>query len=257
MAFMFIFSFIGTILASIIGCLIAIYSRKFNKNILKSLKGFSFGAIICLLILDIIKEAIEGFDDLFNYGYIIVISIIIGCIGLFYLIHYLIDKLFDEDHDECEHHDVHVDENKSLLMSTFLFFISISIHNIPEGISLGSSFLLSSYTGIILSICVYGFHNIIISYSMCSSFIDSNYSKIKSFILTVASSVFAYIFAIVGYFVGDISTLLTSIMLSISAGSLIFVILKELLPSIKKDFGDLTIYSIFIGVIFIVIILLI
>lgn len=257
MLYMFIFSFIGTIGASLIGCIIAIHSNKFNPTILKILKGFSFGAILSLLILDILKEAIEGFNEINNYGLLIVLGIIFGIILLFYLLHYLIDKMFNEDDDECENHDVHFDESKSIIVSSFLFLISISIHNIPEGISLGTSFLLNSYTGIILSIVVYGFHNLIISYSICNSFLNGKYSKVKSFILTILSSVFAYIFAVLGYFVGDINSIVTSIMLAISAGSLIFVILKELLPSIKKDINDVTIISLLCGIVFICLILFI
>ena len=129
MIYMFIFSFIGTVIFSFGGYFLAIFEKKFNKTLISILQGVALGSVIALLFLDIIIEAIEGFSSI-NYGYLISCGIILIVFLLFYLIHFVSDKIFDkydkhnhlEIEHSCEEHDLNLSNSNSLKMSILIYF---------------------------------------------------------------------------------------------------------------------------------------
>lgn len=241
-----LFIFIATILGTLIGSIISLFSFKFPKEISKILQNFSLGGMIGLIFFDLIIESIDNFSS-FNenkfVNIIIPISIIFLISILFFFVHELLHKYshhHNEDNDDKEecHDHLHSDElkdnNHSLFISTLIFFIAISIHNIPEGLSLGFTFInnsKSSYPGIIMSLILF-LHNLLISYSMTISFLNSNKSKKISFLYSFISSLPAFIFGLIGYFIVsiDLPSYISGIILSISSGSLLYVLFIELLP---------------------------
>lgn len=254
---MFIFTFIGTIGFSIIGILFSIFGAKINPKIIKFLKGFTFGSIIALLITGIFKESIHAFEKINeSFSILFTLGIILVTIGLFYLFHFLFDRKHHDHHDdyECGSHDFHVHEHASTLATSILFLVSISLHNIPEGLALGSAFLSDGTHGILLSIVVFGLHNFVIAYTICESFLKTKIQKSKAIVLTLTSSIVAYLSAIGGYFLGDINIYFEAILLSVSAGAMIYIILKELLPDIIKNYDKTVVISIALGLLITVLI---
>ena len=150
---------------------------------------------------------------------------------------------------DCESHDFHLHKDKSLFVTSLLFLLSISLHNIPEGLALGSSFLGDEVHGILLSIVVFGLHNFVIGYTICESFLKSNIKKSNAIILTLLSAVVAYASAIGGYFIGTINDVFEAILLSISAGAMIYIILKELLPDTIKNYDNNVVISLVVGIV--------
>jgi ZIP family zinc transporter len=172
------------------------------------------------------------------------------------LIHFIFDKKHEHHHEEieCDSHDFHLHENKSLFITSLLFLISISLHNIPEGLALGSSFLGDETHGILLSIVVFGLHNFVIGYTICNSLLKSKIRKSGAIVLTLTSAVISYASSIGGYFLGNIDIVFEAILLSLSAGAILYIILKELLPDIIKNYDDTVAISFVIGIIITVLI---
>ena len=257
---MFIFSFLGTIGFSIIGVLFSIFGSKINKKFIKFLKGFTFGSIVALLISGILKESLEAFSELSeNLSLLFTLLVILVVLIIFYFVHFIFDIKHHHSHSdiECEDHDFHFHENKSLLVTALLFLVSISLHNIPEGLALGSSFLGDETYGILLSIVVFGLHNFVIGYAICESFLKAHINKRKAAILTLTSAVVAYLSAIGGYFLGNIGPLFEAILLSVSAGAMIYIILKELLPGIIKNYDIYAAISSILGLVITILIFII
>ena len=249
---MFIFSFIGTIGFSIIGIVFSIFGSRINSKFIKFLKGFTFGSIISLLITGIFKESIEAFSKINeNFSLIFAFLVIVVVFLIFYFVHYIFDVKHHhhEEEIECDDHDFHLHENKSLFITSLLFLLSISLHNIPEGLALGSSFLGDETHGILLSIMVFGLHNFVIAYAICDSFLRTKIHKSKAVALTLSSSIVAYLSAISGYFLGNIGPLFEAILLSVSAGAMLYIILKELLPGIIKNYDTSVAISSILGLI--------
>ncbi len=253
---MFIFTFIGTILGTLIGGLLGLYSQKLPKKLLSFLQNFSLGAIISFIFLELFNHAFEHSINYFDNNSLLGISIsllIILISGvLFFILHELVHLFSHHHHDDKDddkpcHDHAHslelVNENKSLLITCFIYLGAVFVHNIPEGLSLGFSFinLDNSFPieGVIVSLVLF-IHNLIIGFSMCSSFLHANKSKKYSLLMTLTSSLPAFILAIVGYFISTISIndLFIAILMSISCGSLLYVLFIELLPQTFLEYKD-------------------
>ena len=254
---MFIFAFLGTVGFSIIGVLFSILGSKINGKFIKLIKGFTFGSIVSLLITGILKESVEAFSEInSNLSLLFTFIVIALVMVLFYLFHFIFDKKHHDHHHEieCETHDFHLHENKSLFVTALLFLISISLHNIPEGLALGSSFLGDETHAITLSIVVFGLHNFVISYTICESFLKTKIKRPLAIVLTLSSALVAYVSSIAGYFLGNINVYFEAILLSVSAGAITYIILKELLPDLIKNYDDSVVISLVFGVVITVLI---
>ena len=247
MLYYFIFSIFATIIATLLGALISKFNNKMPKLLESFLQNFSVGIVVGLLFFEMIVEAIENSTSYFSENKIIGILISVGIILviglLFFALHELLHKISnhhkkDNDDDEaCEDH-AHTSElitnNDNQIVAAILFLGAISIHNIPEGLSLGTIFNVNTtsipYVGITFSIALF-IHNFFIGYTMCGSFLKSNKKFSFSLLMTLLSSVPAFLFSIIGYFVSvNDSALFNMIVFSISSGTLLYVLFIELLP---------------------------
>ncbi len=251
MIYAILFSLLGTLGGSILGSLFGLLFKNIHKEVLSFLANFSLGSLLGLTLIEVFPEALEHMHEAIdNYALstLAVCSIVLGVGLLFYLLHegtHLLSHHHDhdkEDESSCgDHaHSVELFEEKSLGFASFLFFIAISIHNIPEGLTLGGMFLESGnevpINGIVTSIILL-MHNIIIGYTMFNSFRLHEKSKMFSFGITTLSALPAYVFALIGYFVSSISLspAFVGSLLAISTGSLLYVLFIEIIPIGLKD----------------------
>lgn len=254
MIYMIIFSFIGTIFATFLGSLISLLTNNINKRILNFLNNFSLGIIIGFIFLELIKESIKLSsnavnDNILGTFYSALIIVFSGLI--FYLLHELIHKFSSHHHKDnddkipcLDHgHILEINKNSSLL-NNIVFILAILIHNIPEGLSLGVSFTLLNndnipMSGIIMAIILF-LHNLIIGFMMSNNLKNITNNKYKLLFVPLLTAFMSYTFALIGYFVTnlDISLLFNAIALSISSGSLLYVLLIELIPQNYYQYKD-------------------
>ncbi len=266
MIYMFILSAFGTIGATFLGAIFSKFVSNKRKEVFNFFQNFSVGGIIALLFFELIIEAVEHFqngisDNLLGALYTL---LIIGGVGLiFFLMHEGLHKLShhhehdkNDDEDCVDHaHSTEVFNNNSILLASFIFLLAISIHNIPEGLSLGINFNSPGstipYQGIIMSVILL-IHNFLIGFTMCNSFLHSNKSFKFSLLLTTLSALPAYVFAICGYFISTISIneVFLGTIFAISSGSLLYVLFIELLPQVFKEYkSKFTFLYILLGIV--------
>lgn len=266
MIYMFILSAFGTIGATFLGAIFSKFVSNKRKEVFNFFQNFSVGGIIALLFFELIIEAVVHFqsgisDNLLGALYTL---LIIGGVGLiFFLMHEGLHKLShhhehdkNDDEDCVDHaHSTEVFNNNSILLASFIFLLAISIHNIPEGLSLGINFNSPGstipYQGIIMSVILL-IHNFLIGFTMCNSFLHSNKSFKFSLLLTTLSALPAYVFAICGYFISTISLneVFLGTIFAISSGSLLYVLFIELLPQVFKEYkSKFTFLYILLGIV--------
>lgn len=266
MLYMFILSAFGTIGATFLGAIFSKFVSNKRKEVFNFFQNFSVGGILALLFFELIIEAVEHFqsgisDNLLGALYTL---LIVGGVGLiFFLMHEGLHKLShhhehdkNDDEDCVDHaHSTEVFNNNSILLASFIFLLAISIHNIPEGLSLGINFNSPGsaipYQGIIMSVILL-IHNFLIGFTMCNSFLHSNKSFKFSLLLTTLSALPAYVFAICGYFISIISIneVFLGTIFAISSGSLLYVLFIELLPQVFKEYkSKFTFLYILLGIV--------
>lgn len=136
------FGTIGTTIGGIIGCTIKRESNKFLSFIL----SFAAGLMMAVICFDLIPEALE-------FGQIgqTIIGIFIGIIIMTFC-DILVDKKFNT---KKQIHNI----KNNLLKTGIIVSIGLAIHNIPEGLAIGSGFDSSVNLGYSLAIAIC-FHDI-------------------------------------------------------------------------------------------------
>lgn len=266
MIYMFILSAFGTIGATFLGAIFSKFVSNKRKEVFNFFQNFSVVGIIALLFFELIIEAVVHFQSGISDNSLgaLYTLLIIGGVGLiFFLMHEGLHKLShhhehdkNDDEDCVDHaHSTEVFNNNSILLASFIFLLAISIHNIPEGLSLGINFNSPGstipYQGIIMSVILL-IHNFLIGFTMCNSFLHSNKSFKFSLLLTTLSALPAYVFAICGYFISTISIneVFLGTIFAISSGSLLYVLFIELLPQVFKEYkSKFTFLYILLGIV--------
>ena len=136
------FGTIGTTIGGIIGCTIKNQSNKFLSFIL----SFAAGLMMAVICFDLIPEAL-GISKIAEtiFGIVIGIFIMILC-------DIIIDKKFK---NKSKKHDT----KTNLLKTGIIVSMGLAIHNVPEGLAIGSGFDASVTLGYSLALAIC-FHDI-------------------------------------------------------------------------------------------------
>ena len=212
----------------LIGVLISYFFKKSEKIVLYSI-GLAFGVIVMLIFTDLLPEIIECIP--ISRIYIPIISIILG-----FLMLRILDN-FVPDHENKEKKD-------NLIHIGVMSSIALGLHNIIEGMAIYSSMLSSTKLGLALTLGV-GFHNIPLGIVIGGAFYQSNNDKYKSIlnILLVSLSTFVGGLLMFMFNINELSPTIEGILLSITLGMLLFIVLDELLPKVKKNIKNKAIIS--------------
>lgn len=181
--------------------------------------SLAFVIIISVLVTDIIPEIIES-----SYNYTSIWLAIIGeLFGIFLLI--IMDLLVPHHHHEHKHNDDNKNDHKEHLYHIgMLTFVSVIMHNVLEGIA----FYLVGKASIKAALLMAGgiaLHNIPLGIEI-SSFFGKTKKKdiIKPLLLTISGTIGAFI----GLLVGDLSSTVNIIVLSITCGMMLYLGFFEL-----------------------------
>ena len=112
-------------------------------------------------------------------------------------------------------------------------YLAITIHNIPEGLIIGVGFGIAKITGdslgaIMLAIAI-GVQNFPESMSLSFLLKEKNKSKIKVIVMSLLSAVVEPVSGILGYFLSYYIITALGVILSFTAGMMLYVVLSEML----------------------------
>lgn len=239
-ALAFIFSLIAG-LATVFGAFIVFFTKRHNFRILAIGLGFSAGAMIYISFVEIMPQAIRGFDKFApSYGEIL------GLCGFFVgvFLSAMIDKLVPQEINPHEKANP-----SSLKRIGLLSAIAIGVHNFPEGFATFSATLENPTFGFMIAFAI-AIHNIPEGMAVALPIYHSSGSRKKAIIYSALSGVAEPLGALVGALIifplfGEISV---SVAFSLIAGVMVFISLDELLPS-AREYGKShdSLYGVFLG----------
>ena len=222
--------------AFFIGYLITM-SVKDEKKLVTFAVGFAFSVLFGLVILDILPECLEIFENKW-----IMILCMLGGIGILKLLDLFVPEHSHEGHGKkhLESHMEHIG-----LVSTIALFL----HNMIEGTALYTTSLSDIKMGLLMLLGV-SFHNIPLGIQI-SSMIKNKKEKLLMIGALALSSVIGII--IINVFNIQISELVNGVLLSITFGMLIYITIFELWCEVKEHIKDQPlIVGLLVGILFIV-----
>lgn len=248
MLYLIIVTFIAGVVGTGLGGLIGALFKKDSNRTVSLLLAFAGGVMLAIVCFDLIQGAIAT-----DVGTLpVLITIIIGVLVV-YGLNYLIDLKFNpevphitkdhpETHDNLDelihanHYNEHVrkkDSKLSLFVAGVIMASAIALHNVPEGMTMGASYIYNNDTlnGSALMIALLiGFHNIPEGMAVSVPLISGGMSKVKAVIVTALSGFPTVIGALLGYSIGDIGNFGLMASLSLASGAMLYVVFGEILP---------------------------
>lgn len=240
----------GTGLGGLIG---ALFKSESNRTI-SLLLAFAGGVMTAMVCFDLLAEAEEAASQVTEHGVLLVILAVALGVAVVYLLNHLIDRktrkevshTADADHpethddiDELVHadhlnmHKRHHDSKLSLFVAGVVMACAIALHNIPEGMTIGASFAVSSDlmwgTGMIMAVLI-GLHNIPEGMAVAVPLVSGGTGRVKATLLTAACGLPTVLGAWLGFWLGDIGPLGLTMSLGFASGAMLYVVFGEIMP---------------------------
>lgn len=229
---------------TLLGALMVCFFKEVNRKVLNTILGFSAGVMIAASFWSLLLPSIDLSQEL---GYISWLLPALGFIfgGLFVL---LSDKFLDKTLSNKS------DVNKASLKRSILLVSAITLHNIPEGMSIGVAFggISSGVSGmtligaIMLAIGI-GIQNFPEGAAVSLPLRKEGFSRKKSFFIGQASALVEPISAVIGVVLVLAIKSILPILLSFAAGAMITVASRELLPESISENKNLSTLGLIFG----------
>lgn len=233
MSLVLLYSTIAGVIGTGIGGLIGIFIGKKSSKLISAILSIAGGIMLAVVFFDLLPEA----QALYNNNFVILLGLVWGILILFAL-----NKIVDIANKkvllkvqtlgiynvELQYNISKTDANK-LKKSGWFLMLAIALHNIPEGIAIGTIGTIENSLVMTMAIviCV---HNIPEGMAISLPLSAGNMGKIKSLFLATTAGGMTIVGGFVGVLLGQISTVVTSFFLAFAGGAMLQVTLCEIMP---------------------------
>ncbi len=202
-------SFIGAV-GTIIGGLLALFIGK-RAHEPRPFLAFAGGMMVAVVFFDMLLESEE-------LGGLVRMCIGASAGGVFFA---LAEPLINRS------------EEPSLYSMGLLVLIGIALHNLPEGLAVGSSLVESQQMALSLGLLML-IHDIPEGIVVCLPLQMSGMKVRRIFFLALLTGVPTAVGAVLGTAIGSISREMISLCISFASGAMLYISLKELIPAAGK-----------------------
>jgi zinc transporter, ZIP family len=215
--------FVGSVLSALstgAGALIILFiNQSVTHRWMDILLAFSAGIMMAASTIGLIPEALKlgGFVSL-------AIGVFLGVLALTTL-----EKRIPHIDLEHNQYGIHFDEKALLIIA------AITLHNIPEGLSVGVSYASQTEdTGNLIAMAI-GFQNAPEGLLVALFLVNQKISKFKAFLLATLTGAIEIVTSFMGFYLTSFVQGLVPYGLSFAAGAMLFIIYKELIPESHGD----------------------
>ena len=207
----------------IIGVIIAFFLKK-QKKVLDFIFAFALSILTMLILTDLLGHTIEHLGIKHMY-----LFILFSCLGL------LIFKIIDDFVPEHEDNKMtKKEEEKNTVHICILATIALIIHNFVEGMAVYLTATNDINLGIMMALGV-GFHNIPLGIIITTTL--NNGEKIGKYLFCIISLfISSFIGGLLLYLlnINMVSDIVIGSLLALTIGMLLYIIIFELYPKVKK-----------------------
>jgi len=224
-----------------LGALTVVSFPQISKAILSSMIGFAGGVMLEIVCLDLLPEATSQAGE-----YVMFSGFFFGIILMAFT-----DLIVSHLHMSERENGMDI-RRKKLLQMGRLLIIGISLHNLPEGLAIGSSLAVSPAFGIGLAALI-ALHHIPEGVALSAPNHGAGLRRSRTILFACISGLPMVAGALVGNLVASVSREVVSACLGLAAGAMFFITCDELIPQAHietKKYGHIPIYSIVLGFVF-------
>ena len=215
------------------GASIVFFFKKVNKNVMDAMLGFSAGVMIAASFWSLLSPSIEMAENLNMTAWLIAfLGFFSG--GLLLFIGDKVFLIFDKKMKKVK--------KKSSFKRSLMLIISITLHNIPEGLAVGVAFGSLKYglDGVTLGSCSLlalgiGLQNFPEGTAVSVPLRREGMSRKKSFFIGQLSGIVEPISGVIGALLVLKVRLLLPFLLAFAAGAMIYVVIEELIPESQTN----------------------
>ncbi|MFZ2726872.1 MAG: ZIP family metal transporter [Methylococcaceae bacterium] len=220
-----VIGFVASILAGLatgVGALPALFFKNISQNLFNSLLGGAAGVMLAATAFSLLVPGL-------NYGnaiwpgmgiYVISGGMLIGAVFLHFADKQLPHVSFDSA----------VDTQLDSLKKIWLFVIAITIHNFPEGMSVGVSFGTGELkNGIVLAIAI-ALQNIPEGLAVALPLVGLGYNKWRAVGIATLTGLVEPVGGLLGITMVTVFEPVLPIAMGFAAGAMLFVISEEIIP---------------------------
>lgn len=229
---------LGTWLITALGAATVVFFKNTNQKILNLMLGFAAGVMISASFWSLLQPAIELAELHLDTPAWLIVTFGFICGAAFIWISDKIVRYMQRRADDIS--GVKVDERLNRIV---MLVLSITLHNIPEGLAVGVAFGALHGTGftseglmgaITIAIGI-GLQNFPEGAAVSLPLRREGYSRTKSFLLGQASGIVEPIAGFIGALLVVYIETLLPFALSFAAGSMILVAVHELIPECQNN----------------------
>lgn len=225
-----VIGFLASILAGLatgVGALPALFFTEISKNLFNSLLGAAAGVMLAATAFSLLVPSIDYGNQIWpgNGLWVASLGMILGALFL----HFADRKL------PHIHFDTLADQHLNSLNKVWLFILAITIHNFPEGLSVGVSFGSGDMkNGIILATAI-ALQNIPEGLAVALPLVGLGYNKWKAVGIATLTGLVEPVGGLLGITMVTIFTPVLPIAMGFAAGAMLFVISEEIIPETHSE----------------------
>lgn len=215
----FLIASILSAFATGVGALPVLFFQKATHRWRDILLAFTAGVMVAASTFELIPEAME-----MSNIFIMSIGVLTGVFVLT-----LLERSIP--HIDLSHNNKKINFDQKAL----LIIAAITLHNLPEGLSVGVSYG-SGVEGLgpVIAIAI-GLQNAPEGLLIALFLVQQQVSKWKAFILATLTGTVEIVTAIIGFFLTSFVSGIVPIGLAFAAGSMLFIVYKEIIPESHGD----------------------
>lgn len=220
---------------TILGAALVFFFKKINKNVMDAMLGFAAGVMISASYFSLLSPARDMAESLnMNITLILSIGFISGGLLLF-----IGDKIFNRIDKKLSKEN---DNKNNSFKRCLMLIVSITLHNIPEGLAVGVAFGSVVYgldgatiTSALLLALGIGLQNFPEGTAVSVPLRREGLSRKKAFFYGQLSGIVEPISGVIGALLVLKIRLLLPFLLSFAAGAMIYVVIEELVPESQSN----------------------
>ena len=225
---------LGVGMSTVLGAAMGFIFRRFAEKFSDAVLSFAAGVMLLAAITGLILPALES-------G-----AVIVTLVGLFFgaILISLLDRLMPHIYKGKEGGELDTESIRRVL----LFVLAIAIHNFPEGLAAGVGFGAGEGgEGLYVALAI-AIQNIPEGMVIIAPMLAAGIKPARTFVYAALTGVIEVIGTLVGYLAVSIAVGVLPFMLSLAGGTMIYVIVREMIPSSHGgDGAEMPSYSFLVG----------